>query len=155
MALDLLGPVQKTMRGHQFVLVIIDWLSQLARCVLLRTITGNILVEAFLDHSVYFFAAQAYVLTYNKRKLVVRSFDAVRAVRKVKHYLTTAHHPRTNGLIKQFSRNIVLLLRKYVEEHRREWNTYTQFLKYPDGLQVRPSTEMAPSRLFSAQHRLV
>lgn len=40
----------------------------------------------------YVYGAPAYVLFGNKKRLVVKFFDAVCTVREFKHYLTTAYH---------------------------------------------------------------
>lgn len=77
---DLLGPVSKTERGHQLLLVVIDRFFRLVRFVPLRTSKASIAARPFLDHWVYAYEAPAYVLTDSGPQLVAKFFDAVCAM---------------------------------------------------------------------------
>ena len=59
----------------------------------------------------------------------------------MRHYLTTAYHPQSNGPTKRFNRTLVQRLRPYVEEHQRDWDDYVQPLTFAYNTQVHRSTE--------------
>jgi transposase InsO family protein len=42
----------------------------------------------------------------------------------VKHRLSTAYHPQTNGLVEQFNRMLCEALAKYANEHKDDWDIY-------------------------------
>ena len=62
----------------------------------------------------------------------------------MRHYLTTAYHPQTNGQTERFNRTLVQRLRNYVEEHQRDWDEYIQPLTFAYNTQVHQSTETTP-----------
>jgi transposase InsO family protein len=42
----------------------------------------------------------------------------------VKHQLSTAYHPQTNGLVERFNRTLCEALAKYANEHKDDWDIY-------------------------------
>ena len=143
-AMDLLGPLPKTAHGNQHVLVITDRFSKLTRSIPLRTTTASVVANAFLDNWVYVYGAPRYVLTDNGPQFAAKFFDAVCALLGVRHYLTTAYHPQSNGQTERFNRTLVQRLRHYVEEHQRDWDDYVQPLTFAYNTQVHRSTETTP-----------
>ncbi|CDF32918.1 unnamed protein product [Chondrus crispus] len=143
-AMDLLGPLPKTAHGNQHVLVITDRFSKLTRSIPLRTTTASVVANAFLDNWVYVYGAPRYVLTDNGPQFAAKFFDAVCALLGVRHYLTTAYHPQSNGQTERFNRTLVQRLRHYVEEHQRDWDDYLQPLTFAYNTQVHRSTETTP-----------
>ena len=71
-------------------------------------------------------------------------FGAVCTLLGVRHYLTTAYHPQSNGQTERFNRMLVQRLRNYVEEHQRDWDDYVQPLTFAYNTQVHRSTETTP-----------
>ena len=49
-AMDLLGPLPKTVHGHQHVLVMTDRFSKLTRSIALRTTTASVVANGFLEN---------------------------------------------------------------------------------------------------------
>ena len=144
-AMDLLGPLPKTTHGNRHVLVMTDRFTKLTRSIPLRTTTASVVASAFLDHWVYPYGAPRYVLTDNGPQFAAKFFDAVAcALLGVRHYLTTAYHPQTNGQTERFNRTLVARLRHYVEEHQRDWDDYVQPLTFAYNTQVHRSTETTP-----------
>lgn len=66
-AKELLRPLLKTQRGHQFVLVITDLISKYFCFVPLQTNRTTVVANAILDHWVYASGALGYLLTDNVR----------------------------------------------------------------------------------------
>ena len=66
----------------------------------------------------YVYGAPQYVLTDNGPQFAAKFFDSVCALLGIRHYLTTAYHPQTNGQTERFNMTIVQRLRYYVEEHQ-------------------------------------
>ncbi|CDF40922.1 unnamed protein product [Chondrus crispus] len=143
-AMDLLGPLLKTAHGNRHVLVMTDRFTKLTRSIPLRTTTASVVANAFLDNWVYVYGAPRYVLTDNGPQFAAKFFDAVCALLGVRHYLTTAYHPQTNGQTERFNRTLVQRLRHYVAEHQRDWDEYIQPLTFAYNTQVHRSTETTP-----------
>lgn len=127
--MELLVQLPKMAQGNQHVLVITDCFSKLTRSIRLRTTTASVVASAVLDNMVYFYGVR-YVLTDNGLQFAAKFFEAVCTLRGVRHYLTTAYHPETNGQTERFNRTLVQRLRHYLEEHQRDWDDYVQPLTF-------------------------
>ncbi|CDF38169.1 unnamed protein product [Chondrus crispus] len=133
-----------TAHGNRHVLVMTDRFTKLTRSIPLRTTTASVVANAFLDNWVYVYGAPRYMLTDNGPQFAAKFFDAVCALLGVRHYLTTAYHPQTNGQTERFNRTLVQRLRHYVAEHQRDWDEYIQPLTFAYNTQVHRSTETTP-----------
>lgn len=58
-AMDTLGPLLRTERGHQFVLIVTYWCSKLVCSEPLRATTATVVANTFLDHWLYAYSALA------------------------------------------------------------------------------------------------
>ena len=143
-AMDLLGPLPKTAHGNRHVLVMTDRSTKLTRSIPLRTPTTSVVDNAFLDNSVYVYGAPRGVLTDNGPQVAAKFFDAVCALLGVRHYLTTAYNPQTNGQTERFNRTLVQRLRHYVEVHKWDWEEYIQPLTFAYNTKFYRSTETTP-----------
>ncbi|CAN8075930.1 unnamed protein product [Agarophyton chilense] len=117
-AIDLLGPLPKTKKGYQHILEITNRCSRLSRAIPLKDTKSTTLAIEFLNNWVYPYCAPLYLLTDNGSNLASKFFEAVCKVLNIKHYLTTAYHPQTNGQVEGFNHTLVSGLRHYTEEHQ-------------------------------------
>ena len=143
-AMDLLGPLPKTVHGNQHVLVITDRFTKLTRRIPLWTTTASVVANAFLDNCIYVYGAPRFVLTDSSPQFAAKFFDAVCALLGMQHYLTTVYNPQTNGQTERFNRTLVQRLRNYFKEHQRDWDDYVQPLTFAYNTQVYRSTETNP-----------
>ena len=65
MAMDLLGPLQKSKAGNRFILVMMDRFTKLTQFVPLRRITAAVIAAAFFQHLVFKYGAPKETLTDN------------------------------------------------------------------------------------------
>ena len=98
----------------------------------------------FLDNWVYVYGAPRYVLTENEQQIAATFLDEGCALLGLRHYLTTAYYPQTNGQTERFNWTLVQLLQHYVEEHQSDWDEYIHPLNFSYNTQVYRSTETTP-----------
>ena len=119
-AMDLLGPVQRTASGDEHLLVITDRFSKTTRAIPMKSTTAVTVAKALFDHWVDPYGAPFYVLTDYGPQFVDKFFEAVCSMLGLQHYLKTAYHPQTNGQAARFNKTIAERLRHYVAEHQRD-----------------------------------
>lgn len=99
-------------------------------------ITSNTLAKALLDNWVYPYGSHRYLLAGGPSNLDSKFFEAVCNLLGIRHYFTTAYHPRTNGQVQGCKKPIVARLPNYIEEHQDRWDEYFQPLPYAYDLPV-------------------
>ena len=106
-AIDILGPLPKSAKGNQYILVITDRYIKLARAIPLATTTASVVAETFLDHWVYPYGMPNYLLTDNGTQFVSKFFETISSCHGIKHLTKTAYHLECNGQAEQYSRILV------------------------------------------------
>ena len=152
LAMDLLGPLPRSHQGNEYALVITDRFTKLCRSVTLRNTKAVTVATVFLDLRVYAYGAPSYVLTDNGPQFAAKLFEAVCTMIGIKHVLTTAYHPQTNGQVERFNKTLAARLRHYVAEHQKDWDEFVQPLTYANNMQVHRSTGTTPFDLVLSRH---
>lgn len=75
--MDILGPLPRTDKGNQWVLVIKNRFSKLTRTIPLKQTTAPTIAQAFIDMWVMPYGMTNYVLTDNGSQFVSKFFAAV------------------------------------------------------------------------------
>ena len=147
LAIDILGPLPKTPRGNQFILVVCDRFTKLVRTIPLRTITSLAVAQAFCYHWVFVYGMPKTLLSDNGTQFSSKFFQACCIELGIKQVFTTAYHPQCNGQVERFNRTIVSQLRAYVGEHQNDWDLYHGALTYSYNNQIHSSTGVTPFEL--------
>ena len=146
-AIDILGELPRTPRGHRYLLVMTDRYSKLTRTVPLRKITAETVAQAFITHWVFVYGAPVKLLSDNGSQFTSRFFLAVCKILSIESVFTTAYHPQTNGQVERFNRTLVSTLRHYLADNQRDWDQYTDALTYGYNCTVNRMIGMRPFEL--------
>ena len=146
-AIDLLGPLPTTTRGHKYILVITCRYSKLTKTVPLRTITAYAVAKAFCEHWVFVYGPPVTLLSDNGKQFVAKFFLAVCKILGTRNVFTTTYHPQTNGQTERFNRTLKAALRQYIAEHQTDWDNYSHAITFGYNTQVHSSTGLAPFEL--------
>eukprot|EP00171_Calliarthron_tuberculosum_P001455 IDg1455t1 len=127
-AIDLLGPLQKSKRGHTHLLA---W----------------DIACAFFVHWVFCYGPPVTLLSDNGPPFDSKFYAKVCLALEIRNNFTTTYHPRANGQVELYNRTILSALRRYVAEHPQHWDMFTDALTYAYNTQVHTSTGLAPFEL--------
>jgi Chromo (CHRromatin Organisation MOdifier) domain/Integrase zinc binding domain/Integrase core domain len=147
-AIDILGPLPKSVSGNQFILVICDRFSKLVVTVPLKKITALTVAQAFCNHWVFVYGPPLKLLSDNGSQFGARFFQSCCNHLGINQLFTTAYHPQCNGQVERFNRTILSLLRVFVGEDQDQWDRYSHALTYAYNCQVHTSTKFAPFDLI-------
>ena len=120
--MDLIGPLPRSHKGHQYILTVIDLFSRFARCVAIKDKKMHTVARAMVDE--VFCVVGVPNILYSDRGLEFTGKDFKEAVKKlgVKQNFTTAFNPQSNGMIERFNRTLVEILRCLVFEQPLSWD---------------------------------
>ena len=151
-AMDILGPLPKTSHGKQYVLVITDRYTKLARAIPMKKTTAPLVAAAFLQNWIYPYGIPESLLTDNGPQFISQFFAIVCAALGIRRVPITAYHPQTNGQTERYNKTLAARLRHYVNEHQTDWDIYVQPLTYAYNAQVHKSTGTTPFSLSLTRH---
>ncbi len=123
----------------------------------LRRITDFEVAEAFTIHSVFTYGAPNTLLTDNRKQFIFRLMLETHRILDTKELFTTTYDPQTSRQTERMNRTLCEALQKFISEHPKDWNLYTDIITYSYNNQCHESTGMSPfehvlSRTMSEWH---
>lgn len=127
--LDIVGPLPKSARGHQYILVILDYATRYPEAIPLRKATSRqIAKELFLLFTSMGIPKE--ILTDQGSPFMSRVMKELCALLKIKQLRTLVYHPQTDGLVERFNKTLKSMLRKAVGEDGRNWDQLLPYLLF-------------------------
>ncbi|XP_073699827.1 NLR family CARD domain-containing protein 3-like [Garra rufa] len=125
--MDLVGPLPKSARGHEHILVVVDYATRYPEAVPLRKATAkNIAQELFQLFSRV--GIPTKILTDQGTPFMSRLMADLCRLLRVKQLRTTVYHPQTDGLVEHFNQTLKQMLRRVTAEDRRDWDLMLPYM---------------------------
>ncbi|KAL0194996.1 hypothetical protein M9458_008568, partial [Cirrhinus mrigala] len=127
--MDLVGPLPKSARGHEHILVIVDYATRYPEAVPLRKATAkNIARELFLLFSRVGIPSE--ILTDQGTPFMSRLMADLAQLLKVKQLRTSVYHSQTDGLVERFNQTLKQMLRRVAAEDRKDWDLMLPYVLF-------------------------
>jgi transposase InsO family protein len=104
--IDIVGPFPTSAEGFTYMLTMIDRTTRWPEVVLLRSITASECADAFTSGWVARFGVPAAVTTDRGTQFSSAVWACLCKTLKIKHIMTSAFHPQSNGMIERFHRQL-------------------------------------------------
>ncbi len=145
--MDIVGPLPKSARGHEHILVIVDYATRYPEAVPLRKATAKAIAqELFLLSSRVGIPAE--ILTDQGTPFMSRLMADLCRLLRVKQLRTTVYHPQTDGLVERFNQTLKQMLRRVVAEDRRDWDLMIPYVLFGIRKVPQASTGFTPFELL-------
>uniref|UniRef100_A0A8C1WPE3 ribonuclease H n=1 Tax=Cyprinus carpio TaxID=7962 RepID=A0A8C1WPE3_CYPCA len=151
--MDLVGPLPKSARGHEHILVIVDYATQYPEAIPLHKATSKAIAqELFLLCSRVGIPRE--ILTDQGTPFMSWTMADLCRLLKVKQLRTTVYHPQTDGLVKRFNQTLKQMLRCVAADDRRDWDQMLPYVLFGIREVPQASTGFTPFELlFGRQPR--
>ncbi|KAL0148266.1 hypothetical protein M9458_056412, partial [Cirrhinus mrigala] len=148
--LDLAGPLPRSARGHEHILVIVDYATRYPEAVPLRKATAkSIAQELFLLASRVGIPAE--ILTDQGTPFMSRLMADLCRLLRVNQLRTTVYHPQTDGLVERFNQTLKQMLRRVAAEDKRDWDLMIPYVMFGIREVPQASTGFTPFELLFAR----
>ncbi|KAJ8364120.1 hypothetical protein SKAU_G00129510 [Synaphobranchus kaupii] len=119
--MDLVGPLPRSSRGHQYILVVLDYATRYPEAIPLRIMaTKGIARELMLLFSRVGLPEE--ILTDQDTPFMSRFMRDLCQLMKVTQLRTSVYHPQMDGLVKRFNQTLKKMLKKTMEVDGRNWD---------------------------------
>lgn len=146
-AMDILGPLQKTKKGNQYILSIHDELTKYLILVPLKTQQTESIWTALLNHYIYIFSAPKKILTDRGQNFISELMQHYEDAFNIKHIKTTAFHPQSNGSLERTHAVIADMLKSIQKNSNDEWDEQLNFICLAYNTMVHDATNYTPFEL--------
>ncbi len=145
--MDLIGPLPKSTRGHEHILVIVDYATRYPEAVPLRKATAKAIAqELFLLSSRVGIPAE--ILTDQGTPFMFRLMADLCRLLKVKQLRTTIYHPLKDGLVERFNQTLKQMLRSVAAEDKCDWDRMLPYVLFGIRKVPQASTGFTPFELL-------
>lgn len=143
-ACDVMGPLPRSARGNQFILVITDHFSKWVELFPLRKLASERIVEKLLETFTRF-GFPSDLITDNASYFTSKVFsDCCRALH-IRHRKTSPYHAQSN-ITERVNRNLKCMLVATTKEHK-DWDARLPELAFATRTTVNRSTGLTPGYL--------
>uniref|UniRef100_A0A9J8CAA1 ribonuclease H n=1 Tax=Cyprinus carpio carpio TaxID=630221 RepID=A0A9J8CAA1_CYPCA len=151
--MDIVGPLPKSARVHEHILVIVDYATRYPKALPLRKATAkSIAQELFLLASRVGLPLE--ILTDQGTPFMSRLMADLCRLLRVKQLRTTVYHPQTDGLVERFNQTLKQMLRRVAAEDKRDWDLMIPYVLFGIREVPQASTGFTPFELlFGRQPR--
>ena len=146
-AMDLIGPFQRSARGYRFVLVLTDYATRYPEAVPLRTISATSVARALLQ-VISRVGIPKEILTDQGTQFMSRTLKELYGLLGITSVRTSVYHPQTDGLCERFNRTLKAMIRKFIHEDARNWDRWLDPLLFAVREVPQASTGFSPFELL-------
>ena len=122
--MDIVGPLPKTKNGNLYIVVATEYLTKWPEARAIPNAKASSVVSFFYEDIICRHGCPKEILTDRGTHFVNEMLDSLCGNLGVKHKLSTAYHPQTNGLVERFNRTLCEALAKYANENKDDWDLY-------------------------------
>ncbi len=145
--MDIVGPLEKSSAGHQYILVICDYATRYPEAFPLRSINTPRIIQALVQ----LFSRVGIpeeVLTDQGTNFTSRLMGQLHRQLGITAIRTSAYHPQMDGLVERFNQTLKNMLRKFVSDTGRDWDKWLPFLLFAYREVPQASTGFSPFELL-------
>lgn len=148
--MDLVGPLPKSAKGHQYILVLVDYATRYPEAVPLRKATTKAVArELFLLFSRV--GIPKDLLTDQGTPFVSCLMADLCSLLQVHHLRTSVYHPQTDRLVERFNQTLKRMLKKVVAEDEHDWDLMLPYVLFTAREVPQASTGFSPFELLFGQ----
>ncbi|CAK9829637.1 Retrovirus-related Pol polyprotein from transposon 17.6 [Anthophora retusa] len=127
-AMDILGPLQRTKKGNQYILSIHDEMTKYLILVPLKTQQTESIWNGLLNHYIYIFSAPKKILTDRGQNFISELMQRYEEAFQIRHITTTAFHPQSNGSLERTHAVITDMIKSVQQNSKDEWDELLNFV---------------------------
>lgn len=143
-AVDAMGPLDKTTHGNQYILVFSDLFTKWVEAFAVPSIDAETYAKIFVEQIVCRFGPPQRLLSDRGSNFLAQVSNAIYDLLKIKKISTSAYHPQTDGLVERFNHTLADMIATAEINHLQDWDTILPYLCYAYNTSPQKSTHFSP-----------
>ena len=146
--LDFMGPLPKTKKGNEYVLMMVNQFTKWTECIPLPSQTAEITAQAAINEFVARFGYPFQIFTDQGRNFESALFKAVCDLLQIHKARTTPYRPSVNGQVERQNRSLMDAERCFVDNSQENWDEHLSQLAGAMRSCINRSTGFTPHMLM-------
>ena len=142
--MDFVGPLPMS-KGYDMMLIVICRLTKQAHfipCVKTRTVTQ--VVDMFMQHIFRLHGIPSTIVSDRDSIFTSHHWQEFVKMLSVQHNLSTAYHPKTDGVTERVIQTLKQYLRNFINYQQKDWVDYIPFAEFAYNNSMHSSIQMSP-----------
>ena len=154
-AMDILGPLPQTDRGHIYILVVGDYFTKWTEAIPIPNQEAHTVAEALVQQFICRFGAPDWLHTDQGRNFEANLMAELCKLLGITKTRTTPYHPQSDGMIERFNRTLLNMLSTVTGEREHDWDCQLPLVMMAYRTSINESTGATPYYLmFGREARL-
>jgi hypothetical protein len=146
--LDFMGPLAKTKRGNEYVLMMVDKFTKWTECIPLPSQTAEITAQAAINELFARFGYPFQIFTDHGRHFESALFKAVCDLLKIHKARITPYRPSANGQVERQNKSLMNAVGCFVDSSQENWDEHLPQLAGAMRSCINRSTGFTPNMLM-------
>ena len=145
--MDIVGPLPRSRRGNQYILVVCDYATRYPEAIPLRSVDTG----AVAEHLIQPFSRVGIpreILTDQGTNFMSQLLKELCNLLHISQIRTSPYHPQTDGLVKRFNKTLKLMLRKLVSKEGKNWDRLLWYVLFAYREVSQSTTGFSPFELL-------
>ena len=154
-SMDFIGPLPKTVRLNDFILVVVDRLSKMAHFLpCKKSIDGPGVAALFVDKVWSMHGLPKSIVTDRGTQFLNSFNKALTKLIGTRHAVSSAYHPETDGQTERVNRILNEMLRHYTNARYDDWDLQLPLCEFAHNNARSSATGMSPFYVCYGKHPL-
>ena len=146
--LDFLGPLPKTERGNEHVLMVVDQFTKWVECIPLPNQSAEVTAYAVVNDFFSRFGYPFQIMSDQGRNFESKLFAALCKAMQIHKTRTTPYRPSANGQVERFNRTLMDAVRCFVDGKQKNWDLHIAQIAGALRSSVNRSTGYTPNMMM-------
>ena len=146
-AMDVVGPLPRTRKGNQYILVVCDYATRYPEAFPLRTFTAPTVAEKLIEMFARYGIPEE-ILTDQGTNFTSQFLQKLNELLGVKAIKTSPYHPQTDGLVERFNQTLKSMLRRVLAGENHSWDVMLPYVLFAYREVPQESTGFSPFELI-------
>ena len=146
--IDYCGPLKRTPRENQYVLIITDYFTRHVTAIAPPNCTAETTAQALFNEYFCKYGIPAVILSDQGSHFRNQLMDNLTRLIGYNHIYTTPYHPQSNGLVERFNATFVPQISKLQDSQDNNWDEYLQGVVFAYNTGIHKTTRYSPYELL-------
>ena len=146
-AMDVVGPLPRSRRGNQYILVVCDYATRYPEAMVLRKVDAGSVAEHLIQLSSRV-GIPREILSDQGTNFMSQLIRELYNLLNICPIRTSPYHPQTDGLVEYFNKTLKTLLRKLVNKEGRDWDRLLPYVLFAYWEVPQSTTGFSPIELL-------
>ncbi|CAF1489537.1 unnamed protein product [Adineta steineri] len=146
--IDYCGPLKRTPRENQYVLIITDYFTRHITAIPLPNCTAETTAEALFNEYFCKYGVPVVIISDQGTHFHNQLMKNMRLFIGYNHIYSTPYHPQTNGIVERFNSTFLPQISKLQDSENNNWDEYLQAVVFAYNSGVHKTTNYSPYELL-------